>query len=146
MPSRVFDAINKIVDMLTAAGGNVVDGPFPDGDIETQILIGYDGDENGDWSTATIDQDWAGIGNRKRDETFDIVGAVVCAYSADDMRTLRARVQQQFALVESTIVADPSLSLPGQIDYCIADVHPIQLFAETGQYRLTFVIRVKTRI
>lgn len=145
MPSRVFDAINKVIDMITAAGGNVVDGPFPDGDIETQILLGYDGDPEGDWSAAVIDQDWAGI-TRKRDETFDIVGAVVCAYSADDMRTLRARVQAQFTLVETSLLADPSLSLPGQVDYCIADVHPVQLFAETGQYRLTFVIRVKTRV
>lgn len=145
MPSRVFDAINKVIDMITAAGGTVVDGPLLDSDTRTKIFIGYDGDPDGDWSTAVIEQDWAGI-TRKRDEVFDIVGAVVCAYSADDMRTLRARVQEQFTLVESTIIADPSLSLPGQVDYCIADVHPVQLFAETGQYRMTFVIRVKTRI
>jgi hypothetical protein len=147
MPTRVFDGINRIIEMLTAAGANVVDGPLVDGDTATKIFVGFDADPEGDWSTAVIEQDWSGIGSsRKRDEQFDIVGAVVCAYSADNMKTLRARVQEQFTLVESTILADPSLSLPGQVDYCVAGVHPVQLFAESGQYRLTFVIRVKTRV
>jgi hypothetical protein len=46
-------------------------------------------------------------------------------------------------LVEAAILTDPSLGLPQPT---IAGVHPTQLFAEVGQYRLTFVIRVKTRV
>lgn len=146
MPSRMFDGINRVVDIVTAAEANVVDGPTVVGDTRDFVYIGYDGDPDGDWSAATIDQDWAGIGTKKRDETFDIVGAVVSRYSADDARTARDRVQAQFTVVENAILADPSLGLPGQVQYCVADVHPVQLFAESGQYRLTFVIRVKTRV
>lgn len=143
MPSRVFDGINKVVDILTAAGANVVDGPVVVGDTADFVFIGYDGDPDGDWSAAIISQDWAGIGTKKRNEFFDIVGAVVSRYSADDAKTARTRVQAQFTLVENAILADPSL---GFAPPCVAGVNPIQLFAEDGQYRLPFVVRVQTRI
>lgn len=146
MPSRMFDGINTVVTILRTAGANVIDGPVVVGDTLDFVYIGYDGDPDGDWSAATIDQNWAGIGTKKRDESIDIVGAVVSRYSADDAQTARARVQAQFTIVENAILADPSLGLPGQVQYCIADVHPTQLFAESGQYRLPFVIRVQTRI
>lgn len=143
MPSRVFDAINKVVDLVRIAGGNVIDGPTVIGDNLDFVFIGYDGDPDGDWSSATIAQDWAGIGTKRRDEFFDIVGAAVSSYTADDNKTARAKVQAQFTLVESAILADPSL---GFSPPCVAGVNPIQLFAEGGQYRLTFVIRVQTRV
>lgn len=146
MPSRVFDGINTVVTILRTAGANVVDGPVVVGDSLDFVYIGYDGDPDGDWSAATMGQDWAGIGTKKRDESFNIAGAVVSRYSADDAQTARARVQAQFTIVETSVLADPSLGLPGQVQYCVADVQPIQLFAESGQYRLSFVIRVQTRI
>lgn len=143
MPTRTFDAINKIVDILTAAEANVVDGPIVVGDSLDFVYIGYDGDPDGDWSAAAIGQDWAGIGTKKRSEFFDVVGAVVSKYTADEPKTIRARVQAQFTIVENAILADPSL---GFSPPCVAGVNPVQLFAESGQYRLTFVIRVQTRI
>lgn len=146
MPSRMFDGIDTIVTILRTAGANVVDGWEPVGDILDFVFVGYDGDPEGELLAAAGDQDWAGIGTKKRDESFDIACAVVSKYSADPPKTARDRVKAQFTLVESAILADPSLGLPGQVQYCIADVHPIQLFAEQGQYRLTFVIRVQTRV
>lgn len=146
MPTRMFDGIDTVVTILRAAGANVLDSWEPVGDTLDFVFIGYDGDPEGDLAAATIEQDWAGIGTKKRDERFDIVGAVVARYSADGPQTSRDRVKTQFTLVENAILADPSLGLPGQVQYCIADVHPIQLFAEPGQYRLTFVIRVLTRV
>lgn len=143
MPSRLFDGINNVVTTLRTAGANVVDGPLVVGDTLDFVYIGYDGDPEGDWSAATISQDWAGIGTRKRNEYFDIVGAVVSRYSADDSATARARVQAQFTIVENAILDDPSL---GFAPPCVAGVNPVELFAEDGQYRLTFVIRVQTRI
>lgn len=143
MPSKVFDGINNVIDIVRTAGANVVDGWDPVGDTLDYVFIGYDGDPEGDLSAATIAQDWAGIGTKRRDEFFDIVGAVVSRYSADGASTSRDRVKTQFTLVENAILADPSigLSLP-----CVAGVNPVQLFAEAGQYRLVFTIRVQTRV
>lgn len=146
MPTRVFDGIDRVIAVVGAAGANVVDSWTPEGDTLDFVFVGYDGDPEGDLASATITQDWAGIGTFQRDEEFEVTGSVVSRYSADDAKTARDRVKAQFTLVESAILADPSLGLPGQVSYCVADVHPIQLFAETGQYRLTFVIRVKTRV
>lgn len=147
MPTRLFDAINKIVATVEAADGNVIDGPLkPVGDSLDFVYIGYDGDPEGEWLAAQMDQDWASIGSKRREDTFDIWCAVVSRYSADPPETARARVQGQFTLVENSILADPSLGALGSPEYCVAAVHPSQLFAEEGQYRLTFVVRVKTRV
>jgi hypothetical protein len=146
MPTRMFAAIDAVIAIFEAAGVNVVDGPTVVGDVRDYVFVGYDGDPDGDWVAAEGDQDWAGIGTTKRDETFEIWGAVVSRYSADPPKTSRDRVQAQFTLVENALLADPSLGLAGQIEYCIADIHPTRLFAETGQYRLPFTIRVKTRV
>jgi hypothetical protein len=143
MASRVFDAITAIIEMLETAGANVIDGPTTTGDTQDKVNVGYDGDPEGEWLAAQLDQEWAGIGDKRRDETFDVICAVVSEYSADSAKDARERVRVQFALVEAAILTDPSLGLPQPT---IAGVHPTQLFAEVGQYRLTFVIRVKTRV
>jgi hypothetical protein len=144
MPTRMFDAIDSIVAIFTAAGANTVDGPIDQGDTLDFVYVGYDGDPDGEWLAVQGDQDWAAIGSKKRDETFDIWCAVVSQYSADPPKTARDRVKAQFTLVENAIRADPSIGL-AQVEWCVADVHPFQLLAESGQYRLPFVVRVKTR-
>lgn len=146
MPTRMFDAIDRVIEILEAAGANVVDGRTVVGDSIDFVFVGYDGDPEGDQAAVQGDQDWAGIGTTKRDETFDIWGAVVSRYSADPPKTSRARVKEQFTLVENAILADPSLGMAGQVMYCIADIHPANLFVEDGWYRLPFVVRVKTRV
>lgn len=143
MPTRVFDGIDTVVTILRTAGANVIDGWEVVGDTLDFVYIGFDGDPEGDLSAADINQDWAGIGTKKRNEFFDIVGAVVSRYSADTPKTSRDRVKAQFTIVETAVLADPSL---GFSPPCVAGVNPVQLFAEPGQYRLTFVIRVQTRI
>jgi hypothetical protein len=146
METRVFDAIDSIIAILKAAGANTIDGPVPSGDSLDFVFIGYDGDPDGDWRAADIDQDWAGIGNtKKRDETFDVIGAVVSTYSGDSVKASRDRVKAQFALVGTAIRADPSIGLT-TAEWAVAGVHPVQLFNDVGQCRLTFVIRVKTRV
>ncbi len=146
MPTRMFDAIDRVIAMLQAVDVNVVDSRTVVGDSIDFVFVGYDGDPEGESLAVQGDQDWAGIGTTKRDETFDIWGAVVSRYSADPPKTSRDRVKDQFTLVENAILADPSLGMAGQVQYCIADVHPVQLFVEDGWYRLTFVVRVKTRV
>lgn len=143
MPSRVFAAIDATAAIVAAADANVIDGPGAIGDTKDFVYVGYDGDPEGEWQAAQLDQEWAGIGNKSRDETFDVVCAAVSRYSADSVKVSRDRVQAQFTLVEAAILANPSLGLPLPTT---ASVHPVQLFAEVGQYRLTFVVRVKTRI
>ena len=146
MPTRMFDAIDRVIAMLKDAGANVVDSVEVVGDTLDFVLVGYDGEPDGDRIAIQGGQDWASIGSKKRDEQFGIICAVASRYSADSPKTARGRVKDQFTLVENTILADPSLSLPGQVEYCVADVQPVNLFAEDGWSRLTFVIRVKTRI
>lgn len=146
MPTRMFDAIDRVIAILEGAGANVVDGPVVVGDSIDFVYVGYDGDPEGEWLAVQGDQEWAGVGSTDRDETFDLWCAVVSRYSADAPKAARDRVKVQFTIVENAIVADPSLSMSAQVKYCVAAVHPVNLFAEDGQYRLTFVVRVKTRV
>lgn len=143
MPTRAFEAINRVITILETAGANVVDGRTHVSDAIDFVFVGYDGDPEGDWVAANLDQEWAGIGKKSRDDWFDIVCAVVSHYSADSARVDRDRVQAQFTLVETAILADPSLGFPPP---CVAAVKPQQLIGGEGQYRLPFVIRVSTRV
>lgn len=142
MPSRLFDSIDAIIALLTAAGLTVVDGTAVTGDYQAAVWVGYDGDPEGDWRAADIDQEWAGLGAKKRDETFDIICAIVAPFD-ETVKSGRDSVKSLLATVESTLRADPSFGFDSPY---IAGVRPRQLFYDDAGARLVFAITVKTRV
>jgi hypothetical protein len=143
MPSRVFDSIDSIIALLETAGLTVLDGTGLTGDYQASVWVGYDGDPDGDWKVADIDQEWAGLGTRARNEMFDVVCAIVAPYDGESVKSGRDSVKALFATVESTLRADPSFGFSSPY---IAGVQPRQLFNDEAGARLVFSITVKTRV
>lgn len=142
MPSRLFDSIDAVITALTNAGLTVLDGTGPTGDYQASVWVGYDGDPDGDWRAADIDQQWAGVGTTKVDETFDIVCAIVAPFD-ETVKSGRDSVKALFATVETTLRSDLSR---GFTPPYIAMVRPRQLFYDPDGARLVFSVTVNTRV
>ncbi|MFE5258238.1 hypothetical protein [Streptomyces coelicoflavus] len=81
-----------------------------DADMEW-LIVGFDGDPNGDFQTASALGGWAGLGSR-REEEFQITVAVIVFNGDTDVRAARARACEIAACVETWFMADPSVGLP----------------------------------
>lgn len=145
--SRLPATIDALVTTFTAAGIKTWDGAFVTGDYTDAVFVGYDGDPDGDYQTADMNQDWAGIGAKKRDEEFDVICAAVAKSGSTSIKTARDAAIALFSLVENTLRADPSLGFSPPY---VAEVKPTGLFTEPTsdglQARLVFTVHVKTRI
>lgn len=158
MTTRVDDAIRTVVAVLTEAFADgtavVVDGPEIRADEpDTVVHVGWDGDHDGDYqATENWTQTWAGGLGRQpppKDETFDILGAVISGDGDVDVPTRRATALSVLGVVETTLRAAVNTGL-GLPQPTVAQFSSGQLFQEQGpnglQARIPFVISVKTRI
>ncbi|WP_084963753.1 hypothetical protein [Thermoactinospora rubra] len=149
--TRVPAIINALVTLLSAdpgLAGKVVDGPPVTNDpLNEAVFIGYDGNPEGDGQAAESTQEWAGIGQRKRDETVQITCAVVVWRGSTKVQPVRQRVYELLGEVGEVLRADPSLGLPPPT---LAEMASGQLFQSQRQSgiecRIPFVVAVKTRV
>jgi hypothetical protein len=119
------------------------------------VFVGWDADPEGNFQSASVDQVWAGpIGNLRRDETIDVVCALVALYGdADRWKPVRDAALLIQTDVETKLRAAPDLHLGvnGVRQYIVSEFKPIATFAEPYSesgywFRLTFTVSVKTRI
>lgn len=150
--SRAPAAVDQLYALLTAALGTanpVWDGPPVTGDFRDCVYLGYDGDPSGERRSVTGQQEWAGIGAKKRSETLDIICAAAAISGDGTAKPARDKVYALMGQVETTLRADPSM---GQSPTpFVASVHSPELFFEwieqMGlQARLTFHVLIETRI
>jgi hypothetical protein len=118
------------------------------------VFIGWDADPEGDFQAIATEQNWAGLGVRRRNENDEIVCALVAEYGDADswkpIRDIGLAIQQD---VETKLRENPDLGLvPNGVRQVIqAEFKPTGVFQEpfsdTGfQFRVTFTISVETRI
>lgn len=146
--TRMPLVIDALVDTWSGLDGVTAwDGPPLTGDFDVAVCVGYDNDPDGVFEAATAAQDWAGIGQRKRDEVVSVTCSII-AHSPDD--TPKGARDACFAVLEqcgASLRADPSLGLSPP---CVAGLSPnafYQLPEETGMWgRLTFTVYVQTRV
>jgi hypothetical protein len=145
--SRIPATIDALVAAFTAAGLHTFDGPLVSGDYTPAVWVGYDGDPEGDFKAVEGDQEWAGIGAKKRGEEFDVICSVTVLSGDSDVRSARETAFALLATVENTLRADPSLD---QTPPFVAEYRPGAMHiepADTGhQVRAVFNVHVKTRI
>jgi hypothetical protein len=145
--TKFFDSVDAIVSALKGAGLLVWDGPVVTGDFRDAVFVGYDGDPEGAFEAATMTQDWAGLGAKRRDETLDIHCAVVALSGESDTKSARDRAKTVLTTVETTLRANPGLGQPSPF---VAGLKPVAAFQEpidVGlQVRITFTISIMTRV
>ncbi|MFJ1765067.1 hypothetical protein ACIOD2_32400 [Amycolatopsis sp. NPDC088138] len=118
------------------------------------VFVGWDASPDGEFQSADIQQQWAGsLGAKRRDETIDVVCALVAGYGNGDRwkpaRDLGLAIQRD---VETKLRQNVSLGLeptPTR-QYLNAEFKPAGAFqepySETGfWFRLSFTVSVQTR-
>jgi len=122
MPSR----IPEVIDALVALGKTepayepngdgtrgviVTDGPeVSDNSAPDWLVVGFDGDANGDFEAATSVGGWSDLGTG-REEEFQVTVAAIADRGDTDISGARQRVYEIAAPVEAWLREDPSIGL-----------------------------------
>jgi hypothetical protein len=151
-PSRVPELIDALLAALRASAGltgvQVVDGPLvTDSAASEWVFVGYDGDPEGEFSTASTSQQWAGLGAKAKNEDILLSCAVLVRRGSTDVRACRIRTFEIFAAVEAVVRADPALGLLPPTVCAISETsfHTEQT-ANGVQGRMPFTLSCSTRI
>jgi hypothetical protein len=118
--STVADAISGLVTIVQAAtptpptGADVIDGPPIPGSIPDEYIsigIAHEAVEllREEQYAATGSQSPAGLGNLRRQESYDISCRVSCTAADTDMEATRARAFALLAYVETAVRDDGTL-------------------------------------
>lgn len=133
----------------------VIDGPPVSEDYpDYSVIVGWDGDPEGDHQAAALDQNWAGLGKQRRNETAEIICCLIAEYGDGDswkpIRNVGLAIQQD---VETKLRKNPDLGLvPNGVRQVIeAEFKPVAVFqeqySESGyQFRVAFTVSIETRI
>ncbi|MGH3439672.1 MAG: hypothetical protein ACRDRN_24860 [Sciscionella sp.] len=147
--TRIPDVTDALIALWTSVFTNVevADGPVVSGTIEDQLYIGFDSDPDTTGHAATSAQQWAGLGQRKRDEQIDVVCSVLARSTDDTAKTARDRAFTILNTAGQALRGNPSLSLSSP---CVAGLTVGDLFyheTTAGTYaRLVFTVHVNTRV
>lgn len=124
MGSRVPEVIDVLVQLAKTedayeasadhpCGVVVADGPqVTDDESPDWLVVGFDGDPDGDFESAQTVGGWSDLGGG-REEEFQVTVAAISNRGDANNVAARARVYEIAARVEAWLMADPSLGLPG---------------------------------
>lgn len=153
--TRVADAILAIVAALesgtTAALATVVDGPSAEATPMpgSYVFVGWDGDREGDYNaTEDWEQDWAALGAQRKNESFDVVCAVVSGSGDPRVAARRQTALAVLAAVETDLrsALNIGLGLPQPTFARLSSAQLIQEWEDGLRVRIPFSINVQTRI
>lgn len=145
MPEAV-DAVIGAVALATTLP--VYDGPVPTGDPGNAIYIGYNGNPEDEGEAGTSQQEWAGLGAKKRDENLTITGAIVITNGDGNAKIARDAAYVQLALVEGAIHPSPAVGMSAPTWMGVTSHRLVYVLDEQVglQAWLPFVISVRTRL
>ncbi|MGX1515007.1 hypothetical protein [Streptomyces collinus] len=135
MGSRIPEVIARLValgkadtaleDVLVSDGPEVTETSVPD-----WLIVGFDGDQTGDFEAAQSVSDWADLGGG-REEEFQVTVAAVAKRGDTDIVSARARVYEIGSRVEAWVQADPTLGL-ASLQAGVAGTRLVQDQTENG--------------
>jgi len=150
------DGTTSGVVHLSGLDYTVFDGlPVTEDFPENAVFVGWDADAEGDYQSASIQQTWSSaVGTKRRDETVDVVCALVVHYGdADRWKPVRDKALLVQADLETKLRNTPDLNLGvnGVRQVIVAEFKPGDTFQEPYSesgfwFRSTFTVSVKTRI
>ena len=147
--SRLPTIIDNLVSGLDALiSVPVYDGAVVTGDAAMSwVTIVYDSDSEGTFETASVEQDWAGIGAKAKSEEVTLRCAAVFVDADSNVKAARDGVYALFGEVETHLRGNISLGLPSPT---VAEVRTYSYFQEPGQMgvegRIVFEVLIRSRI
>ncbi|MEU1596203.1 hypothetical protein ABZ468_25925 [Streptomyces sp. NPDC005708] len=115
--SRVPALIDAVTGRLALDVGlkavRVTDGPEVSEDKAREwILVGYDGDPEGEFQSATTEEDWASL-STSRSERIELPLTVLVRRGDTDVKAARVRIYEIAAVIRAVFRNDPTVGLPG---------------------------------
>lgn len=112
MPELIDALVARFQTEEGLADVGVTDGPeLTEANRDDWILVGFDGDPNGEGQAAFVEEEWASLG-ASREETIQLTVALLARRGDTDVRLARARVYELGAVVRGVMRADPTVGLP----------------------------------
>jgi hypothetical protein len=149
--SRFAAVLNQLETVANTAmagtGCAVFRGPVITGDPGAALHIGYDGDPDGDFQSIQQSSEWAGLGAKARNETFEILCALTYLSGAGAVGAATDSVHTLFTAFEAALRADPGLNQAPRLTAAVSSLELFTMPHPTGlQVRLAFNVRVSARI
>jgi hypothetical protein len=115
--SRAPDLIDALTARLATdddlSGVGVNDGPVVTEDRRDEwVLIGYDGDPEGEFHAASTEEQWAALGT-SRAERIELPVTLLVRRGDGNVQAARRRIYEIAGVIRRVLAADPSLGLPG---------------------------------
>lgn len=129
-------------------------GPIVSGDPDDAVFVGYDGNPFGDMEVVVHTQQWGALGNKARDEEFDVRCCILNRSGASDARGVAAAMERMygmFAALANGLHADPGIGLgPPAAAIMVCSIQSLGSYmplTETGvEPRIAFSVHVRTRV
>ena len=129
-------------------------GPIPTGDPDDAVFVGYDANPFGDMEMVIHTQQWGALGNRARDEDFEVRCAILNRTGQTDSEGVAKAIERLYGMyhaVANAIHADPSIGLgPPLTPVMTCSVRGLGSYlplTESGvEPRVSFSVHVRTRI
>lgn len=164
--SRAYPAMLRLIDLWRPALAGSADysdvdvylGPLVSGDPDDAVFVGYDGDPMGEMEMVTHTQNWAGLGQKRQGEEFDVHCCILALTAVTDGDALSAAIARLYGVwrtITAVVKADPSMGMgPGTTEnapHWVTSVRNFQSYAPTDaqrgvEPRITFDVHVETRV
>jgi hypothetical protein len=114
--SKIPTLLDALVSAFQGAAGlsdaEVTDGPVvTDSAAPDWVVVGFDGDPEGDFTAAFTESDWNSLGV-SRGEQINIPVAVVVSRGDTEVRPAREAAFAYYSAISEILSADPTLGIP----------------------------------
>ena len=166
--SRAYPAMLRLLELWRPALAAVPEfkdtvdvylGPMVSGDPDDAVLVGFDGDPSGEFEMVTHSQNWVGLGQRSRNDIFDIHCCILTMTGSTDDQAMSAAMARLYGIwkcLTAAIKADPGMGMvgPGSAEGApvwVADVRAFSSYVPTDDDRgvmprIGFDIHIETRV
>lgn len=129
-------------------------GPIVSGDPDDAFFVGYTGDPFGDMEMVRHTQQWGAIGNKARDEEFDVHCCFLNRSGASTASGVASAIERLYgaqSVVANAIHGNPSIDLgPPTTPVMQCSIRGLASYmplTDNGvEPRITFAVHVRTRI
>ncbi|MGW6295168.1 hypothetical protein [Streptomyces sp. NPDC055058] len=113
VPELIDAAVTRFRQEEGLADAGIADGPELTGeDRDDWVLVGFDGDQEGEFLAATSEEDWAGLGT-SREKTIQLTVGLLARRGDGDVKAARKRVYEMRRVIARVLALEPDLGLPG---------------------------------
>ncbi|MFD4258237.1 hypothetical protein ACFWR9_11550 [Streptomyces sp. NPDC058534] len=115
LPELIDAVVARLGTEDGLADAGVTDGPQLTGsDRNDWVLVGFDGDQDGEFLAGTTEEDWAAL-DPSRARNIRLTVALLARRGDGDVAAARARVYEMARVIRYVLHGDPSIGLPGAL-------------------------------